>query len=614
MPGKPSDPIICSLSTASLDGNPQYDALSYVWGDPTICDKIIVDQQERNVTANLYAALRRLRNLRDATEPKELWVDALCINQDDKDEKTHQVGLMGRIYSRAREVFIWLGDCADDPFTFSDGKLTFNNCPSVAKGLPGTVASQSDVILGFLFIQLLANHGPGTSGCVQNPQQDDGDGDPSPATMGLRAYEKGLRAIMDFSWWSRLWTVQEVVLSQKATVVCGSVRLPWQSFAVAAINLRINFRYCKYRCCSGLDFGLRMRFTETVKSIFDIADAVKSPLPIEPMSRVEVFTRFRDRVASDPRDRVYAMLGILGNPEIKPDYSLDHRIVYANAVVAIIQKTKLLDILWRPREFDRDPMLPSWTPDWTARVETGKFAMEINQFRHLLLESAVGHPCVTVGYTPEHGALTLMGVQVDTVVSTFDAMEHKHLSTRATDSIIRSWLNAIDKSKPYRRGGKGEGTYEEAFWTLMAGDHIVIGSGEDEILPVDLKNDVVFAKRGTTLYVATMATYRRMEPEEWRLIRDDYEGRVPLLEENLVPQCLINQRFFLTESGLIGLGPVDTRVGDTIHVLLGGKFPFLLRKVAETGTFNLVGASFVQGIMYGEAVPDGTLIRRVTLV
>ena len=191
----------------------------------------------------------------------------------------------------------------------------------------------------------------------------------------------------------------------------------------------MNSQYCRYQCCSGLDSTLVYRFYNKVKSISSLAE----------WPCVEVFAKFRDRVSSDRRDRVYALLGVLQNSGVKPDYSLDHRAAYADAVVSIIRNTKALDMLWRPREFDRDPMLPSWVPDWTARVDTGRLGMELNQFRNLMLESCMDHPCIVLDYTPERGALTLVGVQVDTVISTSDAIEDAYLSACATDPIIRSW-------------------------------------------------------------------------------------------------------------------------------------------------------------------------------
>lgn len=105
-----TDEIHCELHTSSLwDAKGHYRALSYTWsgGDNTgpqpyvYCNQAIV-----NVTHNLYEALHRLRGSREAVE---LWVDFLCINQADDEERTHQVGMMRDIYSHCSEVIIWLG-------------------------------------------------------------------------------------------------------------------------------------------------------------------------------------------------------------------------------------------------------------------------------------------------------------------------------------------------------------------------------------------------------------------------------------------------------------------------------------------------------------------------
>ncbi|KAK4221369.1 heterokaryon incompatibility protein-domain-containing protein [Podospora fimiseda] len=91
------DPISCTLSRANLEEQPQYDALSYVWGDPRICRTIYVDDSVKNVTVNLFAALRRLR-AKSHTRPRRLWIDALCIDQENNQEKSHQVSIIGSIY------------------------------------------------------------------------------------------------------------------------------------------------------------------------------------------------------------------------------------------------------------------------------------------------------------------------------------------------------------------------------------------------------------------------------------------------------------------------------------------------------------------------------------
>jgi len=106
-PGPWSFPILCSLQTVSLDTSPTYQALSYTWGDPTPTRFILVEDVVLEVRINLYHALRRLRC---TNNPRVIWIDAICINQSDMDERTQQVMLMKSVYSNCREVMMWLGD------------------------------------------------------------------------------------------------------------------------------------------------------------------------------------------------------------------------------------------------------------------------------------------------------------------------------------------------------------------------------------------------------------------------------------------------------------------------------------------------------------------------
>src|SRR5436305_9826776 len=107
LPGRWIDDICCNVQTVSLDDSPYFDALSYVWGSPDDTAPIKVNGSCFHATKNLIAALRRLRSGVDA---KVLWVDAICINQADKHEKTEQVGLMAQIYKAAGSVHIFLGE------------------------------------------------------------------------------------------------------------------------------------------------------------------------------------------------------------------------------------------------------------------------------------------------------------------------------------------------------------------------------------------------------------------------------------------------------------------------------------------------------------------------
>jgi hypothetical protein len=88
-----------------------YEALSYVWGNFEKVQCIFIDNQYLEVTLSIHAVLLRLR---DRNIPQIIWVDAVCINQDDTREKVHHIQLMAKIYGKASSVIVWLGEGADD--------------------------------------------------------------------------------------------------------------------------------------------------------------------------------------------------------------------------------------------------------------------------------------------------------------------------------------------------------------------------------------------------------------------------------------------------------------------------------------------------------------------
>ncbi|OCL14541.1 HET-domain-containing protein, partial [Glonium stellatum] len=101
------DPIQCSFNYVSLNDSPKYEALSYVWGDPNIRVPIVLDKHQFEVTQNLGLALQFLRLPK---EDRMLWIDAICINQADSDERSARVQFMSNIYRDAHQVVSWLGD------------------------------------------------------------------------------------------------------------------------------------------------------------------------------------------------------------------------------------------------------------------------------------------------------------------------------------------------------------------------------------------------------------------------------------------------------------------------------------------------------------------------
>ena len=105
-PGDAADPLHCSLDVINIENPPPLEALSYVWGDSTALSPMLCDGRPISITANLEQVLRHLRF---PIQPRYLWVDAICIDQENIDERTRQVQDMRQVYKRATRVIVWLG-------------------------------------------------------------------------------------------------------------------------------------------------------------------------------------------------------------------------------------------------------------------------------------------------------------------------------------------------------------------------------------------------------------------------------------------------------------------------------------------------------------------------
>lgn len=306
LPGQRDDPIRCELYSAHLGDRPYYEALSYVWGDPNIVRPIFLDGRQVRVTENLETALRGLR-LGDDT--RHMWVDALCINQSDNAEKTHQVHLMAQIYKETALALLWLGDMdpvvsTDSDEGHSDEPLDSDTMPMTTyrrllsayhNETPRTRIKSVDAANAFELIRKIAEAGE------DHHFEDDESPGEAGGIKATRVSRVGLERLMCLSWWNRIWTVQEAVLPRRAIVFCGSLQLDWSVFIKAQRNLDHHY---SQGCCidhllsaegfrhmSLVDFGSRVK---------DIDLCRKSSLRL-----IEALTVHCARLAGDPRDSEY---------------------------------------------------------------------------------------------------------------------------------------------------------------------------------------------------------------------------------------------------------------------------------------------------------------------
>ncbi|KAK5676782.1 hypothetical protein LTS10_010546 [Elasticomyces elasticus] len=183
-----NDEIQCHLTVLSLDNKPVYTALSYVWGTQAPAHCIQVNGRPFWVRATLYDFL--LRTAREETIGRGMFVDFICINQNDMAETSSQVALMGSVYSYATEVTVWLGD---------------------EKGWASNLADRFPALRDAAILQSCLLTATGTD--LFSAQEIDG--------IQLDVYLN----IACNAYWSRVWTVQEYQLPERIVLRIGDLRL-----------------------------------------------------------------------------------------------------------------------------------------------------------------------------------------------------------------------------------------------------------------------------------------------------------------------------------------------------------------------------------------------------
>lgn len=335
-----SMPIRCTTRKISLNNSPTYHALSYAWGDPTVTASILLNDVETQVTTNLEAALRHMRLQHEQPEQPELrwWIDAICINQSDPVERGQQVHLMRDIYSEATGVFVWLGEELDD------GKLALETMQRLM---------ECHQEAGWNIVAVL---------------------DAINRLQGTAAFKAIIR-FFERSWWSRLWTVQEVVFAKEILVACGNVSLPWDFFhhwsrIVVAKNIPTEWTVV------GTHDFLKILVTQGCADVF-----TKSFLRMEYLKHKSTLLDLQhilgglvdNMECTDPRDRIYGTLGLAIDSESfdRPDYTISVSTLYIKVATIMVQRHQDLAILYhapprRPAAAE-EVALPSWVPDWTPR-------------------------------------------------------------------------------------------------------------------------------------------------------------------------------------------------------------------------------------------------------
>ncbi|KAK8096043.1 HET-domain-containing protein [Apiospora kogelbergensis] len=382
------DRVCCSLKVASLNKKPKYEALSYVWGDRNQTSTIIVDGAPFEATINLEAALRHLQR---PDAKRVLWVDAVCINQQDRLERNVQVPMMSRIYKGARLVVIWLGQGNPNIEQF----FFFVNASTLSHLSFGTWIDQfsgRDIVPKSAFRNVMGN---------------------------ARAM-RGINNLWSLPYWNRMWTFQELYLArddplcvygdltlQLETILEGNLRIDegfkiinefhgWSLNALDALQgdiqvlkrkidaLKMNMQVSEEnaqalkRDIEALGDGIQSEELTDGRETFDLKQSARTLASItaardhsykRDLSLARFFTMTAGRECLEPQDKIYALYGCAPRAqEIYPvDYSKSMAQVCLETTSYIVNVERVPSIYMyfgalpsRPREIS----YPSWALDF----------------------------------------------------------------------------------------------------------------------------------------------------------------------------------------------------------------------------------------------------------
>jgi len=642
-------PIAYSLSTHVLSRTIAYEALSYCWGNaasqkPTICNGVAF-----MVGNNLEAALRRLRLV---DRPRTLWIDAVCINQSNDDERAQQVGHMRDIYSYAKRVLIWLGP------KYESSELVFPLCERIARAILNRPEDLDGVKEEWARMSMAESRMRMNENAGQPREEAEDDADllklpdsekPTGITITSHAgiplafahageFQALLRLLLR-PWWTRSWTIQEICLATEATLFCGDTSIGWHVFAVVILLLFLD-------PADSQNLPVEIR-SQAMSMIRTRSRSQQPQLHGEALGLVGLLQEFRSQDATDKRDKIYAFLGLVPSASpvhalVSADYKIRVEQCYTKAARALLSLSQNLDLL----AIDRYPSsglsssLPSWVPDWSFPVPR-TVALPL----HAQDPSLGRHPFSASGrctaYTPpqtddpvDPAHLLLSGFVFDGFTSltaalpplfeaTLDGflMDERSLPTWRTSTkpffasvgayydVLLEWESFTQSacSIPGSPYGHGPEDFTRVLTALLCAGNLPDG--------LDAAHEAFMLRR------TELKWPRRLSKLAKPMLKKGM-GRTLLGMAGMISQGVdynqnsehnldnalfhhipvaTGRRLGRTAKGYLALVPEGTRKGDQIGLFEGAKVPVILREARDTSAaWELVGVGYVHGIMDGE--------------
>jgi len=607
--------VRCRLEHVSLRDarNHNYIAMSYSWGKDKSRTEVDLNGQCVKFLTPAERALRGAfsRSLAfpqlDLSAP--VWIDQICINQTDDDEKSVQVELMMEVYSYAKRVHVWLGPHTE---LTSDAVRSINvmhgECHRVTEGFKNLIRLSQAV-------------------------PNDGKGAPAsfPSACNLMALVEFYTA----DWFTRIWPVQEVIMAKEAIMIQGDYAIPWERVAVVGRWMVGRFQVFSSKIKEneplrqllqeGGGQGLRNAgLTWDMK--FDVNSKGRRPR--------DVFYNSRSFDSSDPRDKIWAFFGLLKSfkvPEshlriIKPDYANKKTVseVYAAATFMIFLNDRNVSYLevvrpWQsltppPPEFASKGVTVGACPSWAIKFEKLKSQEEIQQnslefysFRihGVFAGSKISEMTINAKLKQAPHVLTVKGIVFTTVKSVGKTIDPTLLARSFTEKDLTAVAKELVSS--WRPGELDPSFIWPAETLRQFGTAAVNGMAG---LPSDAHHvafDTKFPGHWAAFLLRCMECLGPVDPR----LRSLVQGWAPAAGNARGYHTWMiyfgsGKVVYTTSAGYLGAGPAAMQPGDKVCFVFGCKVPLILRRKEEN--WQIVGQSYVCKVMNVSA-PKGRLMR-----
>ncbi|KAJ0115555.1 Heterokaryon incompatibility protein 6 [Diaporthe amygdali] len=401
--GNTNDPLVCVLEHHNLNTNPPFEAISYVWGNHTKNREITCNGRCLQITSNLYESLQQIRH---ADRERILWADSVCINQEDKKEKGHQVSLMARIYSQADRVLITLGT---DDISSAHSRRAATLLGEVNDMVQTTIKGICQDWNSYPFDQA------------------------DPSLMADSRW-KSVEQLARHPWFRRGWVVQEAGLARDAWVYWGMDFFSWAEVMRTYLWL--------FHRGNSVWFRYRIPIPTIHLHLREVQYPAEAMVWTGPQSLMDdtlmILDLARGLRLSDRRDQLYAFLGMPGLAELRKhlviSYEKPWQEVYYDFAHWHITATKsLLSLHFVTHD---QATLTSDTPSWVPQWHLRKYLTDMETGYEECIGSITSPP--SNPYITEARLLRVRGILIDTIEFT-SAVFSRYASIHEIRAIWNSW-------------------------------------------------------------------------------------------------------------------------------------------------------------------------------